>query len=102
MGNKNENLKAHKVNVIKFMCTVVGGQKKDKHLLLPIIFFSFIFGNLFLPCLKSFLYVPDIGPERSTLHTPRATLCSVPLGAAFELATQIIMNEHRRLINRDV
>ena len=39
MGNKNGAVKAHKLNVIKFMCTVVGGQKEDKHLLHPIIFF---------------------------------------------------------------
>jgi len=91
MGNKNDDVKAHKVNVIKFMYTVVGGEKKDKHLLHPIIFFSFIFGNLFFPCLKSFLYVPDIGQERLTLHTPRATLCSVLPRAAFEQETQIFM-----------
>ena len=41
MGNKNEDVKAHKVNVIKFVYTVVGGQKKDKHLLHPIIFFVY-------------------------------------------------------------
>jgi hypothetical protein len=76
MGNKNDAEKAHKVNVIKFMYTVVRRQKKDKHLLHPIIFFSFIFGNIFFPCLKSFLYVPDIEHERLTLLTPRATLLS--------------------------
>jgi hypothetical protein len=90
MGNKNDDVKAHEVNVIKFMYTVVGERKKDKHLLHPIIFFSFIFGNLFFRCLKSFLYVPDIGQESLTLHTRCATLCSVALGAAFEQATQIV------------
>jgi hypothetical protein len=90
MGNKNDAVKAHKVNVIIFMYTVVGGQKEDKHLLHLIIFSSFIFGNLFFPCLKSFLHVADIGQERLSLHTPCATLCIVLLAAAVEQATPII------------
>jgi hypothetical protein len=91
MGNKNDAAKADKVNVIKFMYTVVGGQKEDKHLLHPIILSLFIFGNPFFPCLKSSLYVADIGHVRLSLHTPCATLCIVLLGAVFEHATPIIM-----------
>ena len=78
VGNKYDAVKAHEVNVIIFMYTAVEGQKEDKHLLHPIIFSSFIFGNLFFLCLKSFLCVADIGPERLSLHTPCATLqCAV-------------------------